>query len=47
MGFLAVAKAVDAINGVELEDYFDTGAVYVNLDNIDDSEIHKILYPFE
>lgn len=47
MGYLAVARAVDILNGESVEDYYDTGAQYITLDNIDDPAIHKILYPFE
>lgn len=47
MGYLAVVKAIEALDGKELDDYFDTGAQYVTMENIDDPSIHKVLYPFE
>lgn len=47
MGYLAVVKAVDILSGTAVEDYYDTGAQYVTLSNIDDPGIHAILYPFE
>ncbi len=47
MGYLAVVKANDILDGKEVEAYFDTGAQYVTMENIEDPSIHKILYPFE
>ncbi len=47
MGYLAVVKAVDAINGESMEAIIDTGAQLVTLENVEDPAIQKILYPFD
>ena len=45
MGYDAVAKAVDALNGKEVETLIDTGVALVTKDNLDSEEIQKIINP--
>lgn len=45
MGYLGVKASVDAINGEEVESRIDTGATYIDLDNLEDDDIQKLLYP--
>lgn len=45
MGYKAVASAVDAINGKTLEKYIDTGVKVATKENMDEEEIHSLLYP--
>ncbi len=45
MGYEGVRLAVDAIQGKEVPKVFDTGVALVTLENMDDPEIHKLLYP--
>lgn len=45
MGYLGVKAANDALEGKTVEKRIDTGATYVSLDNFEDEEIQKLLYP--
>lgn len=45
MGYKAVASAVDALNGKTLEKYIDTGVKVATKENMDDEDIHSLLYP--
>ncbi|MCX8065178.1 MAG: ABC transporter substrate-binding protein [Candidatus Hydrogenedentes bacterium] len=45
MGYLGVKTAYDAIKGKPLEKRIDTGVTVVTLENINDPEIQKVLYP--
>lgn len=45
MGYLGVKTAYDAIQGKPVEKRIDTGVTVVTLENINDPEIQKILYP--
>lgn len=45
MGYLGVKAAADILEGKTIEKRIDTGATYVNKDNINDEEIQKLLYP--
>lgn len=45
MGYLGVHSLYKAINGETIEKRIDTGATYVNLDNIETPEVQKLLYP--
>ncbi len=45
MGYEGVSLAVDAIQGKEVPKVFDTGVALVTLENMNDPEIHKLLYP--
>ena len=47
MGYDAVAKAVDALNGKEVEPLIDTGVALVTKDNLDSEEIQKIINPLD
>ena len=46
MGYLGVKNAADLLEGKTIEARIDTGATYVNKENINNEEIQKILYPF-
>ncbi|MEG1287418.1 MAG: ABC transporter substrate-binding protein [Clostridium sp.] len=45
MGYLGVKAASDLLDGKTIEKRIDTGATYVNKDNMKDEEIQKLLYP--
>jgi ribose transport system substrate-binding protein len=45
MGYLGVKTLVDHINGVEVEERIDTGAVMVTPENMEDPEIKQVLLP--
>jgi len=45
MGYEGVKTAVDAIQGKDVPKRIDTGVALVTLENMDDPEIHKVLYP--
>ncbi len=45
MGYEGVKTAVDAIRGEDVPKRIDTGVVLVTLENMNDPEIHKLLYP--
>lgn len=45
MGYEGVKAAVDAIQGKEVDKRIDTGVRLVTQDNMNDPEIHKLLYP--
>lgn len=44
MGYVAVEKAVAAVNGETLETFYDSGFAWYNADNMDDPEIASALY---
>lgn len=46
MGYLAVESALKVINGEEVPSFVDTGCVYVDMNNMEEQDIEKILYPF-
>lgn len=45
MGLYGVQSAVKAINGEAVESRIDTGATFVSLDNFDNEDVQKLLYP--
>jgi ribose transport system substrate-binding protein len=45
MGYLGVQAAIDAIEGRPVEKRIDTGVTVVTLDNYDEPEVQKLLYP--
>ncbi len=45
MGYLAVTKAVDVLNGVEVESLIDTGALLVDASNTTSDDVNAIIYP--
>lgn len=45
MGYLGVNAAVDILDGKTVEDRIDTGAKYISLDNFEDEDVQKLLYP--
>jgi len=45
MGYDGVRLAIDAIQGKEIEDRVDTGVTLVTMDNFDDPEVQKLLFP--
>ncbi len=45
MGYLGVKTAYDAIQGKPVEKRIDTGVTVVTMENINDPEIQKVLYP--
>ncbi|MBR1597505.1 MAG: ABC transporter substrate-binding protein [Lachnospiraceae bacterium] len=45
MGYLGVRNIYKAINGSSIEKTIDTGAIYVNRDNLMDEDIQWYLYP--
>jgi len=45
MGYQGVKLAVDAIEGRPVEKRVDTGVVLVTMDNFNDPEVQKLLYP--
>lgn len=47
MGYQGVKYALQAINGEEIPEAVDTGAVVATKDNMDDHEVHKVLFPNE
>lgn len=47
MGYQGVKYAVQAINGEDIPTAVDTGSVVATKDNMDDSEVHKVLFPNE
>lgn len=46
MGYLSVKYAVDAINGVSVDKYYDTGSEIINKDNMYLPENQRLLFPF-
>lgn len=47
MGYLAVKTAVAAIEGKEAEKRIDTGVTVVTMENFDQAEVQKLLYPLQ
>ncbi|HEO70144.1 MAG TPA: sugar ABC transporter substrate-binding protein, partial [Candidatus Hydrogenedentes bacterium] len=47
MGYLGVKAAVDHLAGKPVEKRIDTGVTIVTMDNLNDPEVQKILYPLE
>lgn len=47
MGYLGVKTVLDAIAGKTVEKRIDTGVTVVTMDNFEDPEIQKLLYPLE
>lgn len=45
MGYLGVKAAADLLDGKSIEKRIDTGATYVNKENMNDEDIQKLLYP--
>ena len=45
MGYIGVESAVKAINGEQVDKRIDTGVEVVTMDNFNDPEIQKLLYP--
>lgn len=45
MGYLGVKATYDAIKGKSVEPRIDTGATYIDLNNLEDEDIQKLLYP--
>lgn len=45
MGYLGVKTVVDAIHGKPVEKRIDTGVTVVTLENLNDPEVQKLLYP--
>jgi ribose transport system substrate-binding protein len=46
MGYLSVKYAVDAINGVSINKYYDTGSEIINKENMYLPENQRLLFPF-
>ncbi len=46
MGYLSVKYAVDAINGVSIKPYYDTGSEIINKDNMYLPQNQRLLFPF-
>jgi ribose transport system substrate-binding protein len=46
MGYLSVKYAVDAMNGVSINKYYDTGSEIINRDNMYLPENQRLLFPF-
>ncbi len=47
MGYLGVKAAVDAIHGKSVEKRIDTGVTVVTMENFNEPEIQKILFPLK
>lgn len=45
MGYLGVKASADLLDGKTIEKRIDTGATYVNKDNLNSDDIQKLLYP--
>ena len=45
MGYLGVEAALNAIAGKPVEKRIDTGVTVVTMDNFNDKEVQKLLYP--
>jgi ribose transport system substrate-binding protein len=45
MGYLAVKSMIDHIQGKQVEESIDTGAILVTAENIDDPEVQKLITP--
>lgn len=45
MGYLGVNAANDILDGKSVDKAIDTGATYVSMENFEDEEIQKLLYP--
>jgi ribose transport system substrate-binding protein len=45
MGYQGVKAAIDAMEGREVPDRIDTGVTVVTMDNFNDPEVQKLLYP--
>lgn len=44
MGYDAVARAVDAVNGKTLESFYDSGYLWYDATNMDDEDVQKAVY---
>ncbi len=47
MGYLGVKAAIDHLQGRPVEKFIDTGVSVVTMDNFNDPEIQKLLYPLQ
>lgn len=47
IGYQGVEQAVSVLEGKDVEKQLDTGATFVNQDNLQDEGIQKLLYPLE
>ena len=47
MGYDGVHTAIRVLNGEQVDKRIDTGVAVVTMDNLNDPEIHKLLYPLE
>lgn len=47
MGYLAVVKTIDLINGRSIDPFYDTGSILITRDTIYTEENEKLLFPFE
>ena len=45
MGYLGVRYLNKVLEGETIEDYINTGATYVNMENLEKEEIQQLLYP--
>lgn len=45
MGYLGVKAAVDILDGKTVDKVIDTGAKYVSMENFEDEDVQKLLYP--
>ena len=45
MGYLGITNAISIIKGEEVQEYIDTGVVYVTKENIESAEIQHTLNP--
>lgn len=46
MGYLGITTALDKINGKKVQSYVDTGSVVITLENMNEDEHQKLLFPF-
>lgn len=46
MGYLTIKAAAEILEGKEVSKRVDTGATYVTLENFDDVDVQKLIYPF-
>lgn len=47
MGYLAVARALDLIQGRKVDSFYDTGSILITKDTMYQEENEKLLFPFE
>lgn len=47
IGFQGVEQAAGVLDGKDVEKQLDTGATYVNKENMEEDEIQKLLYPLD